>query len=466
MKKILTFLVMLFATVSILSAQNAKFNYQAVVRDAKNQHNLVMNTPCTLTVEIKCADTVTYKEVIPGTTNRNGMFACIIGKNTPEKGTLEQVDWSNALITSYFTVDNDTVSVVDNPIMAVPFALQAKAAPLAITTPAICQYLKSSEVGRADADAILAALIGNAALNQYVKDTIVGYIKANPQTVKDVVLYYLHNELKAQDLDDARDTITTEVKNKMNELFFDYLKNHKAQAFNVMMDYLDQTTLDDVKDIWHAVRSNPNFDTLFKMTQDSIIKYIENHDEILVDLAKHYISNATTEQVNKVYNYLKTNKPAAYNFLLNKFQNYLHYYLEDVYYAVSDSCTKPSGERINICDLQKQVQQIIDTDCDAFTLGAVTGSAQTGWTVTAEIKGLNIADFEDSELEVSYKIGSGSYQPCQTTDNTGLAYLTITPNTAASSTNVSKIDIKVSALDSKPVIKVVWRKLCPKSTEE
>lgn len=461
MKKILTFLVMLFATVSILSAQTAKFNYQAVVRDAKNQHNLVMNTPCTLTVEIKCADTVTYKEVIPGETNRNGMFACIIGNTTtPEKGTLEQVDWSNALITSYFTVDNDTVSVVDNPIMAVPFALQAKAAPLAITTNAICQYLLSPEVVRADADAILAALIANADLNQYVKDTIVGYIKANPQTVKDVVLYYLHNELKPQDLDDARDTITTEVKNKMNELFFDYLKNHKAQAFKVMMDYLDQTTLDDVKDIWHAVRSNPNFDTLFKMTQDSIIKYIENHDEILVDLAQHYISNATPEQVNKVYNYLKTNKPAAYNFLLNKFQNYLHYYLEDVYYAVSDSCTKPSGERINICDLQKQVQQIIDTDCDAFTISSFQYTAGA-YHLTATFK--DVPDVNTNEIEVYYMTSANADWIQATTGNDVLGF----NGPTAGSNNNTTVDISIAVGTAAPAkVKVVWRELCTKITPE
>ncbi len=447
MKKILTFLVMLFATVSILSAQTTpKFNYQAVVRDVTNDHNLLMYTDCQVEVKVyKVGETETlYEENLSGTTNRNGMISLIIGEN-PTKGQLDTIDWSEAYIQATFTANEKVVSTVQTPITAVPYAIHAKNTPREITTQQIVDYLSSPTTTPDDLKAIEQALVDNPnGVKQYLKDTVYNYIKAHKGDVKALALYFL-TQVDEQDLNDANNAVSPEVKNKVKQLIKQYAKSDagKEIAVDVLKYYVSNATLQDAQDLWFAVRNNPNFNTVFNAVKDSVIHYIETHEQLLVDIGLHYIDNATADQVTRVYNYLKTNKPEAYNFLLGKFENYLNYYLSNVYHAVSDACNGP--ERIDICELQAQVNQIIDTDCDDFESFSVSTS---GFAITATVTLNSAATFDATEFEFFYTEGGSD------------ALNTIVATPVTGNDGEFTLDIPTGVTVDKYVAK--WRGMCVK----
>lgn len=403
MKKILTFLVMLFATVSILSAQTTpRISYQAVVRDVNNDHNLVMNKTCQVTVNVydNNSDEVLYTEELEGTTNRNGMIALEIGANDQE-GKLAQIDWSNAYIQATFSVNGENVSIVQTPINAVPYALQAGSYNL--TTEQIVKYLRDVATPE-DLKAIQQAIVENDdQLKDYLKDTVINYIKAHPSEVRELGLYFLA-QIDQQDLTDANAAVSPEVKAKVKQFIKDYAKSPSGKeiAVDVLKHYLQNATTQDAKALWTAVRSNENFSTVFNAFKDSLTDYIIAHPELVIKVGKAYINNATPEMVYKAYNYLRTHENAAYTYMLNKFENYLYHYLTEVYFAVSDQCASP--DRIDICQLQEQVNQILDTDCDDFVSLSVTASQTSGVIATVELAAgleINAADFE-----FSYKVGA------------------------------------------------------------
>lgn len=371
MKKILTFLVMLFATVSILSAQAPKFNYQAVVRDINNDLNLVVDKVCTVEVEIREGETIVHKEVLTDKTNRNGMISLVIGTGALDdtyKRPLDSINWSNASINSTFEVDGETVSLVQTPVMAVPYALQAKEAPLNITTKAICDYIATMDTlpGTNDVDSILAALAANAPVWKYVKDTVYGTIKANYPKVKDLAIYFL-TKATPEDVDAVYDTLSDQAKVKVVEIAKNYLKsdNGKAAVMDVLKYYAGTMDKEDAKALWTSLRNNePVFDTLFNRLKDSLVTYIKNHKDIAIDIAKSWLSTVTTGDIQAAKDYLQTNESELYDFVLGKFKAYFKYYLENVFYAVSDSCTKDNETgRINICAMADDVAHLQGLAC-------------------------------------------------------------------------------------------------------
>ncbi len=125
MKKLLTFLIVMIFGLVCLLAQNPTLSYQSVVRDENNR--LVQNTSINLTVQIFEGDVQKYQETRTVTTNQNGVVSFAIGdanRLTNEEELTNIVSWNGATIkVTYHLTSGDMV--VDNPVTAVPFALQA-----------------------------------------------------------------------------------------------------------------------------------------------------------------------------------------------------------------------------------------------------------------------------------------------------------------------------------------------------
>ena len=368
MKKILTFLVMLVACVSILSAQEvpAKFNYQAVVRDRNNDNNLVMEKPVTVTVEIYQgnADVAAYVKDTTITTNRNGMVSFIIGPAT------NVTDWTNATVKATFKDGNKVLSEVFNPIMPVPLALQAAVDPMEITTDKIVAYLNTAS-GQ-DVKRIVEALTQNADVKDAVRDSIISYIKTQDSVVKELAIYFL-STVTVDDARDAYNAITPAVKQKIKELLVDSIKANKDLAYDIIADYLKNTTKDEVKDLWSAARQNPQFHEIFDAVRDSAITYVMNHKDLMMSVAQYYIVNVLKyTDVQQIYQTLRDQNHDLYVALQNKFNDYLDSYIGDSYVKECDGIT--------ICDLKEDLAnaKAKAANCPYFTdAEAIVGNPNT-----------------------------------------------------------------------------------------
>lgn len=379
MKKILTFLVMLFVSVSILSAQTvdqqvpqAKFNYQAVVRDQNHDFNLVMNEAVKVTVEIFQVDNAdaAYTTTLDGMTNRNGMVSFIIGVQDPIPAN---IDWNNATIKATFKdAEGTTLSEVINPVMPVPLALQSVQDPLEITTEKIVEYLSSENTTGEDVGQIVTALFNNAPVSKAVKDSIVSYIKSEPATVKDLALYFIGNA-SVQDAKDAYNAVTPAVKQKLKEMLVDSIKANKKLAYEIAEYYLTNTTKAEVNDLWTAARENPQFHDIFNAVRDSAIIYVMNHKELLMTVAEYYIKNVLKYQdVQEIYATLRDDNPVLYTQLKNKFDSYLESYIGDTYVKTCDGIT--------VCDLKEELEnaKAKAANCPYFTdAEAIVGNPNT-----------------------------------------------------------------------------------------
>lgn len=378
MKKILTFLVMLFVSVSILSAQTtdvptapvARFNYQAVVRDQNHDFNLVMNEAVKVTVEIIQDSTAAYTTTLDGMTNRNGMVSFIIGEKNPIPAN---INWNNATIKATFKdAAGATLSEVINPVMPVPLALQSVQDPLDITTDKIVEYLSSENTTGEDVGQIVTALFNNAPVSKAVKDSIVSYIKSEPATVKDLALYFIANA-SVQDAKDAYNTVTPEVKQKLKQMLVDSIKDNKKLAYEIAEYYLTNTTKAEVNDLWSAARENPQFHDIFNAVRDSAIAYVMNHKELMMTVAEYYIKNVLDYQdVREIYDTLRDKKPALYNQLKNKFDSYLESYIGDNYVKACGTTT--------VCDLKEELEnaKAKAANCPYFTdAEAIVGNPNT-----------------------------------------------------------------------------------------
>lgn len=405
MKKILTFLVMLFVSVSILSAQDqqvpqAKFNYQAVVRDQNHDFNLVMEKPVTVTIEIvqinnTTADAPGYYEYREVTTNRNGMVSFVIGSEEDGvefNGDLSEIDWTNALIRATFTdAEGETLSVVENVVMPVPLALQSVQDPLEITTTKIVEYLNSENTTGEDVGQIVTALFNKAEVSKAVKDSIVSYIKSEPATVKDLALYFIANA-SVQDAKDAYNAVTPAVKQKLKQMLVDSIKANKKLAYEIAQYYLTNTTKDEVQGLWSAARQNSQFHEIFNAVRDSAIAYVMNHKELVMTVAEYYIKNVLTYQdVREIYDTLRDKNPALYTQLKNKFDSYLESYIGDTYVKACDGIT--------VCDLKEELEnaKAKAAGCPYFIEGdnqTLSATAGTPNTYRAFVAGSNLDEIK------------------------------------------------------------------------
>lgn len=359
MKKILTFLVMLVASVSFLMAQapQAKFNYQAVVRDRNHDNNLVMNRAIDVTIEILNGDNVVYTEPHTGVqTNRNGMVSFVIGTNATADNNLANLDWSNAVIKATFKEGNTVLSVVENDVMPVPYALSANVDPLEITTEKIVEYI--SQANATDVNAIFDAMLDNQAVSDQLKTRIVDYVKTQDQLVRELGIYFLGTVTPA-DVDAAYDTLTEPVKEKIKDLTVAYLKsdNGKAVVYDVLEYYLTNTSKTEVQEMWAAARANANFHEIFNAVRDSVIDYIKAHKDLVKNVAMYYMTVVDEQDVKDLHNYLKTQNPDVYDYMIGKLGDYLNSYLTNEYMAAK-ACVDDNNNVVDICTLQAELDEL------------------------------------------------------------------------------------------------------------
>ncbi len=394
MKKILTFLVMLVASVSFLMAQapQAKFNYQAVVRDRNHDNNLVMNRTIDVTIEILNGDNVVYTEPHTGVqTNRNGMVSFVIGTNATADNNLANLDWSNAVIRATFKEGNTVLSVVKNDVMPVPYALSANVDPLEITTQKIVDYINDAETTGEDVGQIVTALLNKTAVSNAVRDSIISYIKTQPVKAKELAIYFL-GTVTVNDAKQAFDTLTDEVKQEIKRILVDSIKANKALAYDIAADYLKHTTKTEVNELWSAARENPQFHEIFDAVRDSAITYIMNHKELVMNVAEYYIKNVLTyEDVRAIYDTLRDKNPNLYAQLKAKFDEYLASYVGENYVQACDGVT--------LCQLKEDLDnaKAKAANCPYFIEGdnqTLSATAGTPNTYRAFVAGSNLDEIK------------------------------------------------------------------------
>jgi uncharacterized protein (TIGR02145 family) len=124
MKKVTTILAAILLMAVGATAQ--KLSYSAVVRNSDNE--LVVNANLTVAVSIanSSGGAVVYSETHNVTTNQNGLVTLTIGDGTGVTGSMSDVTWQTAFITSDYTLPNGSHVVNTTPVTAVPYALYAE----------------------------------------------------------------------------------------------------------------------------------------------------------------------------------------------------------------------------------------------------------------------------------------------------------------------------------------------------
>lgn len=124
MKRFFAFLLAMCLVMGIF-AQNSKLSYQAVVRNSANE--LVTNA--NVTVDLSIANSISgdavFSEKHTLTTNQNGLVSLMIGNGSNQTGSMSNVTWATAYITSDYTLPGGTHVINTVPVSAVPYALYA-----------------------------------------------------------------------------------------------------------------------------------------------------------------------------------------------------------------------------------------------------------------------------------------------------------------------------------------------------
>lgn len=248
MKKILTLMVMFAMTAGILSTQAQTLSYQVVVRDRSN--NLVVNQELNVNVQING-----YSQNIIAKTNLNGMLSLTIGPSEE----LSNIQWNNAKISLNFNNTNIR-NITEQEVYPVPYALEAR---FLLTTPLIVDYINNMSVTGENPDwaRVYTALRGNTSFFNAMRDTVVEYVKANYALARNVAFHYLSN-LTPKDVKDAYDTFKVVMENNkeldsmLNVVMMDYVRNHRAMAFELAEYYAQHANARDVQKFYDAVMSN------------------------------------------------------------------------------------------------------------------------------------------------------------------------------------------------------------------
>ena len=333
MKKNLSFLMMLMAFVGILSAQiGPKFNYQAVVRhhvtvDGQEMdtlyHDQTVDITITITQPGESEPVTVYQEFHNGTpTTENGFVSIVIGEGADQSGTLSTVDWENATVVAAFVINGEEPVTLSMPVKPVPFALQAGAAPL--TTEAIADYLQN--VPQDEALQVLNALVAdNHDLQEAIEDAIEEYLKTTYgyQIAVQLAAYYMQKNLTPAEAKDYYDALkaNTNVTAKIKELVKEFVMNEgnrtlvKGWVKPVVLYCLDNTTLQDVKDIYHALQTIPATE---KQQIKQVVKaYMETYvqSEDFKSLITNNMSNIAADVNDIVASISKDEALAAWGWL-------------------------------------------------------------------------------------------------------------------------------------------------------
>ena len=125
MKKATTILAVILLMAVGVTAQ--KLSYSSVVRNSTT-NELVVNENLTVTISIANSNggAVVYSETHSVTTNQNGLVTLLIGDGTGVTGSMSDVTWQTAYITSNYTLPDGSHVQNTAPVTAVPYALYAE----------------------------------------------------------------------------------------------------------------------------------------------------------------------------------------------------------------------------------------------------------------------------------------------------------------------------------------------------
>ena len=417
MKKILTFLVMLLCSVSMLMAQSldnetvvpgdainnnsdlvvlptapkAMFPYQAVVRDMTNERNLVVNDTVKIVVNIHAQNSneVLYTETFEKVpTNFNGLVSIVLGKNEQAPKALSEIDWSTSpIIVSTFSKGGETISVVETPVMAVPYALQADNAPVELTTKEICRYLADPSTKKSSVDSVIAALVNNTEVSQRVKDTIINYIKTQKATVKELAYYFL-SLATPEDLYDALNHTPAAVKSAAKDTVINYIKAHKDDAMDILAAYLKQVDKNDVGEVLSAIQDNPNAEEIRDTLAKYCFNYIMNHKALVWKGYRIFVDSLKVNEFETAYDYFKTAQNGAlYNYWVTKFNGYMNNYLTTNKY-LRGVC---ENDTVTFCQVLERVVSLENAISTCPRIDRVTATKNTdGDQITVTVKLKNV----------------------------------------------------------------------------
>lgn len=287
MKKLFT----LFAMLTLLVSLNAQtINYQAVLRDTiDGKIELVRNQKLYATISLQATingdpTEVTAIDSMPCKTNADGMvdlkidFSELEGQlsdaTDDERG---RIDWRNNVITAKFEYGESNSIVLETPVTAVPYAIQAKDGIL--TTSVITNYINSTAGGeQADFDSVWNAVMRNEQLRKDINDSIVEFLKQ---------------------------------------------KENYEIAKDIIYGYLSQVSSADVREAYNLARS---VDTATKDTIIFVMKdFVNTHHKLVIEALEYYAQTATEEEMRSIYETLKTRVGTTVKDLLYQ---YFNHYME------------------------------------------------------------------------------------------------------------------------------------------
>lgn len=415
MKKNLTFLMMLMAFVGVLSAQSGpKFNFQAAVRHADTLYH---NNP--VDIQVVIMDAQEHPVLIEShdnvMTTDNGFVSIVIGEgnagavvsrdvigeagqefetltpvnngdgtqiidgtqnsdNTPANG-LSSIDWNGAMIevTFYFAAEGyETVQPVTvfMPVTPVPFALQANAA--SITTEAIVEYL--TNVPANEAKQVLDALVmDNHDLQEQIEDAIEEYLTSQYgyQIALQLAAYYMNQNLTPEEAKEYYDALkaNTNITNEIKVLVKNFVMNANNRAKvkgwvkPVVLYCLGQTTVQDVKDVYHALQAIPASE---KQEIKAVVKaylqaYVQSEDfealitanqtEIVADV-NDIVRSISKEEALAAWAWLGMYNSDVKTVLRNKLNEYIDGYQLNLNVNTGNLIETPEDCTIDYCELK------------------------------------------------------------------------------------------------------------------
>ena len=280
MKKLFT----LFAMLTLLVSLNAqKINYQAVLRDTidgkielvRNQTGNVVFTVMTSqnadrgTQDLK---PMRFETNADGMVNLTVDFLAELREAYPNEEF--DIDWRDNMIIAEFTYGDNQKIILETPVTAVPYAIQAKDGSL--NTGVITTYINNS--GVADFNDIWKAFKDKEVLEKAVSDSIVEFLK---------------------------------------------LKENYEIAKKILYSYLNQVSGADVNEAYNTAR---NLDRETKDAIYSVMKdFLNNHHDLVIDVLEYYAQTATEEEMRAIYDDLKVSVGPAIKEYMNK---YFDHYME------------------------------------------------------------------------------------------------------------------------------------------
>ena len=271
MKKLFT----LFAMLTLLVSLNAQtINYQAVLRDTTNKNELLRNQEVNaefyvLVTDASGRDFQLMKDTLL-VTNADGMINFPIDFSAADG----KLDWRNNKILAIFRYGESDSIVLETPVTAVPYAIQAKDGIL--TTSVITNYINSTAGGeQADFNSVWNAVMRNEQLRKDINDSIVEFLKQ---------------------------------------------KENYEIAKNIIYGYLSQVSSADVREAYNLARS---VDTATKDTIIFVMKdFVNTHHKLVIEALEYYAQTATEEEMRSIYETLKTRVGTTVKDLMYQYFNH------------------------------------------------------------------------------------------------------------------------------------------------